>query len=110
MSDATTGLSSDEQDKIAAYHKAMTDRQSGVVKVADRVPAAAGMAATGEMPSAAMRADRPMASALSSLVQPGSRRDAEAGDECRNRGCIGAGHGRDAAPANEPSLVRQPPS
>ncbi len=45
MSDATTGLSSDEQDKIAAYHKAMTDRQSGVVKVADRVPAAAGMAA-----------------------------------------------------------------
>ena len=62
MSDGTTDLSPDEHDKIAAYHKAMTDRQSGVVKVA-------GMAATGEMPSAAMRADRPMASALSSLAQ-----------------------------------------
>ena len=69
MSDGTTDLSPDEHDKIAAYHKAMADRQSGVVKVADRVPADAGMAAAGEMPSAAMRADRPMASALSSLAQ-----------------------------------------
>ena len=69
MSDVTTGLSPDEQDKIAAYHKAMTDRQSGAAKVADSVPADAGMAATGEMPSAAMRADRPMASALSSQAQ-----------------------------------------
>src|SRR5437868_1491343 len=69
MPDATTELSPDEQDKIAAYHKAMTDRQSGVVKVADRIPADAGMAATGEMPSAAMRADRPMESALSGQAQ-----------------------------------------
>ena len=69
MSDGTTDLSPDEHDKIAAYHKAMTDRQSGVAKVADRVPADAGMAATGEMPSAAMRADPPMASALSSQAQ-----------------------------------------
>jgi hypothetical protein len=70
VSDGTAGLSPDEHDKIAAYHKAMTDRQSGAVKVADRVPPDAGMAATGEMPSAAMRADRPMASsALSSQAQ-----------------------------------------
>jgi hypothetical protein len=69
MSNGNTGLSPDEQDKIAAYHKAMADRQSGVVKVADRVPADAGMAASGEMPSAAMRADRPMASALSGQAQ-----------------------------------------
>jgi hypothetical protein len=69
VSDATAGLSPGEHDKIAAYHKAMTDRQSGAVKVADKVPADAGMAATGEMPSAAMRADRPMASALSSQAQ-----------------------------------------
>ena len=69
MSDGTTDLSPGEQDKIAAYHKAMADRQSGVVKVADMVPADAGMAAVGEMPSAAMRADRPMASALSSQTQ-----------------------------------------
>ena len=69
MADATTELSLDEQDKIAAYHKAMADRHSGVVKVADRVPADAGMAATGEMPSAAMRADRPLASAVSSQAQ-----------------------------------------
>jgi hypothetical protein len=69
VSDATAGLSPGEQDKIAAYHKAMADRQSGVVKVADKVPADAGMAAAGEMPPAAMRADRPMASALSSQAQ-----------------------------------------
>jgi len=69
VSDGTTDLSPDEQDKIAAYHKAMADRQSGVVKVADRVPADAGMASAGEMPPAAMRADRPMASALSSQAQ-----------------------------------------
>ena len=69
MSDGTTDLSPDEHDKIAAYHKAMADRQSGVVNVADRVPADAGMAAVSEMPSAAMRADRPMASALSSQAQ-----------------------------------------
>jgi hypothetical protein len=64
VSEGTTNLSPDEQDKIAAYHKAMADRQSGAVKVTDRVPADAGMAAAGEMPPAAMRADRPMASAL----------------------------------------------
>ena len=76
MSDATAGLSPGEQDKIAAYNKAMADRQSGVVKVADRVPADAGMAATGEMPPAAMRADRPMASALSSQTQSAMPRPA----------------------------------
>ena len=76
MSDGTTGLSSDEQDKIAAYHKAMADRQSGVAKVADRVPPDAGMAAAGEMPPAAMRADRPMASALSGQAQGGMPRPA----------------------------------
>jgi hypothetical protein len=69
VSDGTTDLSPGEQDKIAAYHKAMADRQSGALKVADRVPADAGMAAVGEMPSAAMRTDRSMASALSSQAQ-----------------------------------------
>jgi hypothetical protein len=69
VSDGTTDLSPDEQDKIAAYHKAMTDRQSGAAKVAERVPADAGMAATGEMPSAAMHGDRPMASTLSGQAQ-----------------------------------------
>ena len=32
-------------------------------------------------------------------------RDAYAGDESRNRECAGDGHGRDAAPAAEPSLA-----
>jgi hypothetical protein len=76
VSDGTRNLSPDEQDKVAAYHKAVADRQSGAVKVADRVPADAGMAATGEMPSAAMRADRPMASALYSQAQGGMPRPA----------------------------------
>jgi hypothetical protein len=76
VSNGNEGLSPDEQDKIAAYHKAMADRQSGVVKVADRVPADAGMAATGEMPPAAMRADRPMTSALSGQAQGGMPRPA----------------------------------
>jgi hypothetical protein len=74
MSDGTTNLSPDEQDKIAAYHKAMTDRQSGAAKVADRVPADAGMAATGEMPPDAMRSDRRMASALSGQAEGGMPR------------------------------------
>jgi hypothetical protein len=69
MSDATTNLSPGEQGKIAAYHKAMTDRQSGAATVADRVPPDAGMAATSEMPPAAMRADRPMAPALAGQAQ-----------------------------------------
>ena len=69
MSEGTAGLSADEQDKIAVYHKALADRQSGVVKVADRVSADAGMAATGEMPAASMEPDRPMGSARSSQAQ-----------------------------------------
>jgi hypothetical protein len=76
VSDGTTDLSPDEQDKLAAYHKAMADRQSGDAKVSDRVPADAGMAATGQMPPAAMRADRPMASALSGQAQGGMPRPA----------------------------------
>jgi hypothetical protein len=69
VSDGTAGLSAGEQDKIAAHHKAMADRQSGAVKVADTVPADAGMTATGEMPSAPMEPDRPAGPALSSQAQ-----------------------------------------
>jgi|SRR5262245_25266219 len=69
MSDGMAGMSAGEQDKIAAYHKAMADRQSGVAKVADPVPADAGMAATGEMPSDTMEPGRPAGPAQSSQAQ-----------------------------------------
>jgi hypothetical protein len=68
MSDETTGLSVDEQDKIAAYHKAAADRQSGALRVAEAVPADAGMAASGEMPSGVMEPDRPTGPALAGLA------------------------------------------
>ena len=102
MSEGTAELSADEQDKIAAYHKAMTDRQSGAVNVADRVSADAGMAATGEMPSAPMEPDRPAGPALPSQAHGAMPRTS---DECRNRGRARRSRGRNAAPANESSLA-----
>ncbi len=70
MSEVTVEPSVDELGKIAAYHKSMEDRQKGVVKVAERVPADAGMAETGEMPSGTM-SDQPIPTLPSDLA-PGA--------------------------------------